>query len=134
LKIYIERFEKPFNYMTFDHEDEKVHVSEQKVINEQREVDRKRALNREEIVEREVRKQKEAYTKQRLEQIKEYERDVLDQKSQPIRQYLMDNLVPILTEGLLEVCKRTPEDPVDYLAEYLFRRSLDVPYPDPTSY
>lgn len=46
----------------------------------------------------------------------------------------MDNLVPILTEGLLEVCKRTPEDPVDYLSEYLFRRSLDVPYPDPTSY
>jgi len=46
----------------------------------------------------------------------------------------MDNLVPILTEGLLEVCKRTPDDPVDYLAEYLFRRSLDVPYPDPTSY
>lgn len=134
MKIYIERFEKPFNYMTFDQEDEKIHVAEQKVINDQREVDRKRALNREEIVEREVRKQKEAYTKQRLEQIKEYERDVLDQKSQPIRQYLMDNLVPILTEGLLEVCKRTPEDPVDYLAEYLFRRSLDVPYPDPTSY
>lgn len=29
-------------------------------------------------MEREVRKQKESYTKQRLEQIKEYERDVLD--------------------------------------------------------
>jgi len=27
-----------------------------------------------------------------------------------------------------------PEDPVDALAEYLFKRSLDVPYPDPTSY
>ena len=94
----------------------------------------KQAVEREEIVEKEVRKQKEAYTKHRLEQIKEYERDVLDAKSQPIRQYLMDNLVPILTEGLLEICKRTPTDPVDYLAEYLFRRSLDVPYPDPTSY
>ena len=46
----------------------------------------------------------------------------------------MDNLVPILTDGLIEVCKKTPDDPVDYLAEYLFKRSLDVPYPDPTSY
>ena len=46
----------------------------------------------------------------------------------------MDNLVGILTDGLLEVCKRTPADGVDFLAEYLFRRSLDVPYPDPTSY
>jgi adenylate kinase len=85
-------------------------------------------------VEKELRRQKEAYTKARLEQIKEYERDVLDAKSQPIRQYLMDNLVPILTDGLLEVCKKTPQDPVDYLAEYLFRRSLDVPYPDPSAY
>jgi adenylate kinase len=134
LKIFIERERKPFNWMTFDDSEEKVHVAEQKIVNEKAEVDRKKALNREDIVEREVRKQKEAYTKQRLEQIKEWERDVLDQKSQPIRQYLMDNLVPILTEGLLEVCKRTPDDPVDYLSEYLFRRSLDVPYPDPTSY
>ena len=66
--------------------------------------------------------------------IKEQERDLLDTKSQPIRQYLMDNLVPILTDGLIEVCRKFPEDPVDFLAEYLFRRSLDVPYPDPTSY
>lgn len=85
LKIYIERFEKPFNYMTFDAESEKVHVAEQRVLAEQQTLEAKKALNREEIVEREVRKQKEAYTKQRLEQIKEYERDVLDQKSQPIR-------------------------------------------------
>lgn len=94
----------------------------------------KQVVDREEIVEKELRKQKEAYTMQRLQQIKEYERDILDAKSQPIRQYLMDNLVPILTDGLHEICKRSPADPVDFLAEYLFRRSLDVPYPDPTSY
>ena len=133
-KIYIERFEKPFNYMTFDQQDEKVHVAQERVVLDSKAQLTKQAVEREEIVEKEVRKQKEAYTKHRLEQIKEYERDVLDAKSQPIRQYLMDNLVPILTEGLLEICKRTPTDPVDYLAEYLFRRSLDVPYPDPTSY
>ncbi len=27
----------------------------------------------------------------------------------------MDNLVPILTDGLIEVCRKTPDDPVDYL-------------------
>jgi hypothetical protein len=27
----------------------------------------------------------------------------------------MDNLVPILTDGLIEVCRKTPEDPVDFL-------------------
>lgn len=133
-KIYIERFEKPFNYMTYDDEEERKHVVEQKRIHVEIAEKDKAELEREEIVEREIRRQKEQYTKHRLEQIKEYERDVLDAKSQPIRQYLMDNLVPILTDGLLEICKRTPQDPVDFLAEYLFRRSLDVPYPDPTNY
>ena len=42
--------------------------------------------------------------------------------------------MPILTDGLLDICKRQPGDPVDSLAEYLFKRSLDVPYPDPTTY
>ena len=78
LKIYIERFEKPFNYMTFDEQEEGVHVAQQKVLNEKRAKEAVEALDREEIVEREVRRQKEAYTKQRLEQIKDYERDILD--------------------------------------------------------
>ena len=42
--------------------------------------------------------------------------------------------MPILTDGLIEICKGQPIDPIDALAEYLFRRSLDVPYPDPTVY
>ena len=46
----------------------------------------------------------------------------------------MDNLVPILTEGLVDICREQPKDPIDSLAEYLFKRSLDVPYPDPCSY
>jgi len=46
----------------------------------------------------------------------------------------MDNLVPYLTEGLIEICKLQPDDPVDSLAEYLFKRSLEVPNPDPTTY
>jgi adenylate kinase len=46
----------------------------------------------------------------------------------------MDNLVPFLTEGLIDVCKTQPEDPVDALAEYLFKRSLEVNDPDPCNY
>lgn len=88
----------------------------------------------EEVVEQVLKKQKEAATKQRLAQLRNEQKEVLDNKSQPIRQYLLDNLVPILTDGLLDICKRQPGDPVDSLAEYMFKRSLDVPYPDPTTY
>ena len=40
----------------------------------------------------------------------------------------------ILADGLFEVCKATPEDPLEFLAKYLFKRALDVPDPDPWNY
>jgi adenylate kinase len=88
----------------------------------------------EEIVESVLKKQKAAATATMMDQLSEQQKELLDSKSQLIRQYLLDNLVPILTDGLLDICKRQPTDPVDTLAEYMFKRSLDVPYKDPTTY
>ena len=48
--------------------------------------------------------------------------------------YLQDNLVTFLAEGLQDICLKQPQDPVDALAEYLFKRSLEVRYKDPTQY
>ena len=59
----------------------------------------------------------------KIEKIKQQERDLLDTRSQPIRQYLMDNVVPHLTEGLIELCKKVPEDSIDYLANFLLERA-----------
>ncbi len=42
--------------MTYDIDEEKVHVAHQKVINDKKQQDAKQALDREEIVEREVRR------------------------------------------------------------------------------
>jgi hypothetical protein len=56
LKIYIERFEKPFNYMTFDEVEERAHVDERKVVNERRRTEERKEMDREEMVEREVRR------------------------------------------------------------------------------
>jgi len=57
------------------------------------------------------------------ELIKQQERDLLDTRSQPIRQYLMDNLVPHLTQGLIDLCKKVPADPVDALADFLIAKA-----------
>ena len=35
----------------------------------------------------------------------------------------MDNVVPHLTEGLINLCKEVPEDPTDYLANFLNERA-----------
>jgi len=63
---------------------------------------------------------------EKLEKIREQERDLLDKRSQPIRQYLMDNVVPHLTEGLINLCKAVPDDPTDYLANFLNERADQV--------
>ena len=42
-----------------------------------------------------------------------------------MRQFLMKYIIPVLTEGMIEVCKVGPIDPVDYLADYIFKRSCE---------
>ena len=40
---------------------------------------------------------------------------MLEAQSTPLRNYLMQHVMPTLTQGLIEVCKVKPEDAVDYL-------------------
>lgn len=53
----------------------------------------------------------------KLESIKEQEKKLLDERSQPLRQYLADMVVPILTSGIIQICKEKPDDPVDFLVK-----------------
>lgn len=62
------------------------------------------------------------------------ERDILDKSSLALRKYLDVNLVPILSEGIVKILADFPEDPVDFLAQFLFENSLKVPNPDPSTF
>mmetsp|Transcript_20165 Transcript_20165/g.48762 ORF Transcript_20165/g.48762 Transcript_20165/m.48762 type:complete len:723 (+) Transcript_20165:88-2256(+) len=55
-----------------------------------------------------------------LAKLREEERQALMNRSKPMRTYLMENVLPTLTKGLQEVAQVRPDDPIDYLAEYLF--------------
>jgi nucleoside-diphosphate-sugar epimerase/adenylate kinase family enzyme len=56
-------------------------------------------------------------------QVKESERQMLEARKAPLKAYLMQQIVPVLTKGLVEVCNKHPEDPVDFLAEWLLRHN-----------
>ena len=65
--------------------------------------------------------------------MRKQEHDVLEAQSLPLRNYLMKYVMPSVTSGLIELCKVRPEvchhlfneqDPIDYLAEYLFKVSI----------
>ncbi len=97
------------------------------IIKEEQEAERAKK-EAEELAVKEAKLAKEKKAKDeamaaKMEEIRRQERDLLDQRSQPIRQYLMDNVVPHLTEGLIELCKKVPEDAIDHLANFLLERA-----------
>ena len=54
---------------------------------------------------------------------------MLDTRSQPLRQYLADNVVPYITEGLIELCKDMPSNPILFLADFLEMKGNEVQLP-----
>ena len=54
-------------------------------------------------------------------QLEEEEKELLEARSEPLRDYLLKHVMPTLSAGLVECCRVQPEDPIDYLAEYLLR-------------
>ncbi|XP_041815008.1 adenylate kinase 7-like [Chelmon rostratus] len=58
-----------------------------------------------------------------LSELNRQERELLEARSLPLRNYLMKYVMPSLTEAMLDCCKIKPEDPVDFLAEHLLRNN-----------
>lgn len=58
-----------------------------------------------------------------MEKLTEEQEEKLCLASLPLRNYLMKYVLPTLTQGLIEVANLRPDDPVDYLAEYLFKEN-----------
>uniref|UniRef100_A0A8C9TEV8 Adenylate kinase 7a n=1 Tax=Scleropages formosus TaxID=113540 RepID=A0A8C9TEV8_SCLFO len=62
----------------------------------------------------------------RLAEVRQQEEELLEAQSVPLRNYLMKNVMPTLTQGLIQCCRLKPDDPVDFLAEYLFRNRPEI--------
>jgi len=55
----------------------------------------------------------------RMATIAAAEAALLDKRTAPLRQYLLAQVIPHITAGLIEVCKAGPTDPIDHLAGLL---------------
>lgn len=113
---------KPHNYGPTKEEIELKERQERAIKYEQEEKkrDEEEQHQREEY---ERRKKKETEWAARLASIEQQEREMLEAQSLPFRKYLLETVMPTLTKGLTEVAKVRPQDPIDYLAEYLFRHA-----------
>ncbi|UJR15265.1 hypothetical protein I4U23_002219 [Adineta vaga] len=125
VKKIMERVKQPRNYGPTAEEQE---IAKRNEINEkekrEREEREERERNEEEAANDRTKKQKDWTTK--LEQIKREEFQMLDAQSTPLRNYLMTHVMPTLTKALIECCQVRPEDPIDFVAEYLFKNNPQV--------
>lgn len=94
--------------------------------------ERKEAKIRNEIEAKRLAREKQLEEQfERVKALKRREMEQIEACSLPLRNYLMKNIVPKLTEGLVEVARVRPQDPIDYLAEYLFRNNTEGHMFDP---
>ena len=72
---------------------------------------------------RAAKKKKEV--EEQLEETIDREQNLLEKKSEVIRRYISENIMPILAKGVLFVSRNLPDDPVEALANFLNDNSLD---------
>ncbi|XP_008070980.1 adenylate kinase 7, partial [Carlito syrichta] len=125
IKQLIKEIGEPRNYGLTD--EEKVE-EERKAAGERlaREAAEEEERQRHEAVEMAERVARWEEWNKRLEEVKREERELLEAQSIPLRNYLMTYVMPTLMQGLNECCKVRPEDPVDFLAEYLFKNNPEM--------
>jgi len=120
--MYLSKNGKAHNYHPTPEELEEKRLAVEHKMHEEKERAEHEARVKEEAEQRE-RDDKEIAAQARQASVLREEAELVGQCAAPLRQYLMSHVVPALVEGLVEVCKVQPEDPVDYLAEYLFKCS-----------
>ncbi|KAM7024497.1 adenylate kinase 7 isoform 1-T1 [Acridotheres tristis] len=121
----IKEIGEPRNYGLTDEEKEALErqAAEERLIKEAQE---KAEQEHKEAKEREERMARwEEWNKQQ-EEVKKQEQELLEAQSVPLRNYLMKNVMPTLMQGINECCRIRPDDPVNFLAEYIFKNSPDI--------
>ncbi|XP_061204888.1 adenylate kinase 7 isoform X3 [Neopsephotus bourkii] len=125
VKEIIKEIGEPRNYGLTDEEKEELErqAAEKCLVKEAQE---KAEQERKEAEERAERMANWEEWNKHLEEVKRQEQELLEAQSVPLRNYLMRNVMPMLMQGINECCRIRPDDPVDFLAEYLFKNSPDI--------
>ena len=58
-------------------------------------------------------------------ELKEREKKLLEKKSEVVRRYLNENILPLLAKGILKICEKLPDDPVESLANFLLENRFE---------
>jgi adenylate kinase len=123
IRTYIEREGRPFNFLESS---EVLRQRRLQYINEQEEQKIQQLTSDSDALS--IRKEQSQFDREKnaleiWQNLQHRQEELQSVRAMPLRKYLMENLLPVLAEGLLECCKVVPSDPVDYLSEYVFKHS-----------
>ncbi|VTZ67178.1 P-loop containing nucleoside triphosphate hydrolase, putative [Plasmodium chabaudi chabaudi] len=121
--IYIEKNKKFYNFLPSTDEilKNKLHEQEIKLLNEKENLQK----SEDNIANEELNKNDELIKaeKKRQQLLMEYQQQYIHNQSLPLRFYLIKNILPILTDALIYICKTKPKNPCLHIAEYLLENA-----------
>uniref|UniRef100_A0A8C6UPN7 Adenylate kinase 7b n=1 Tax=Neogobius melanostomus TaxID=47308 RepID=A0A8C6UPN7_9GOBI len=100
---------------------EELEEEERRIIKERRREEMQRKAEEEEREAEEARERAARWDKwsKASEELKHQEEETLEVDTAEMRTYLTEHVMPTLSQGLVACCAARPQDPVDFLAEYL---------------
>ena len=123
MRIYAERFGRPYNYLKSNNElnaERETYLIEEEAKAKQQEQEQKKV---EDEKVKAYKAQLEKLADERMKDVMVHMQELESTDGLTMRQFLMKYIIPVLAEGMIEVWKVQPLDPVDYLAEYIFKKS-----------
>lgn len=123
-RIYVESKGRPFNYLPSEEEIAK-EIRQKRALKAEKEAKEAAAASLKHDDHAAEQREEERRHAERLRIIEQHEAAQQKLQDLPLREYLMRYMVPNLTEGLIEVCKVLPDNPVDYLANFLEEHSAE---------
>jgi adenylate kinase len=119
IEIYLEQGSRPFNYHPTP-EEALARASQAEADAKVQEEQDSKEQEQKQKVEASEREATQLANRMRRELVLQEDQLLVEAASLPLRKYLMRSVVPALVDGLLDVCKMQPDDPIDSLAEFLF--------------
>lgn len=126
LRIYIERHGRPYNYLlSLDRLNNDRHI----YLDRQEDDKIKKKENEDNTILQKKERDEgrlQRLAEERFPSVESHVKEMESVKDKKNREFLMKHIVPTLSEGLIEITKVAPIDPIDYLAEYIFKKSNEL--------
>ena len=101
-------------------------INEENIEENKEKEEQQQEGNKDSIIEENKSKNSEPEIKSKIDIEADNKFKLLEKKSEVLRRYLAENVLPLLSLGILQVATERPDDPVEALADFLLEKTLEI--------